>query len=54
LRCWIEKAEAAGIAAISKFVQLKRDREPVENSLEHRWSNGPVEGHINRLKTVQR
>jgi transposase len=55
LRRWIEEAETAGIAAISKFVrQLKRDREAVENAVEHRWSNGPVEGHINRLKTVKR
>lgn len=55
LRRWIEKAEAAGIPAISRFVrQLKRDREAVENAVEHRWSNGPVEGHINRLKTVKR
>jgi transposase len=52
---WIKKAEAAGIAGISKFVrQLKRDREAVENAVAQRWSNGPVEGHINRLKTVKR
>jgi transposase len=55
LKRWIKKAEAAGIAAISKFIrQLKRDREAVENAVAHRWSNGPVEGHINRLKTVKR
>ena len=55
LRRWIEEAKAAGIAAISRFVrQLKRDQEAVENAVEHRWSNGPVEGHINRLKTVKR
>jgi transposase len=49
------EAEAAGIASISKFVrQLKRDREAAENAVKHRWSNGPVEGHINRLKTVKR
>jgi transposase len=26
----------------------------VENAVEHVWSNGPVEGHINRLKTLKR
>ena len=52
---WIEEAEATGIAAIGKFVrQLKRDREAVEHAVEYRWSNGPVEGHINRLKTIKR
>jgi transposase len=52
---WIEEAEATGIAAIGKFVrQLKRDREAVEHAVEYRWSNGPVEGHINRLKMIKR
>jgi hypothetical protein len=26
----------------------------VENAVKHVWSNGPVEGHINRLKTLKR
>ena len=52
---WIEEAEAAGIAAISRFVkQLKKDRAAVENAVEYVWSNGPVEGHINRLKNLKR
>jgi transposase len=55
LKRWIEEAEATGIAGISKFVrQLKRDRDAVENAVEHRWSNGPVEGHVNRLKNLKR
>lgn len=55
LKRWIEEAEQTGIAAIGKFVrQLKRDREAVGHAVEYRWSNGPVEGHINRLKTVKR
>jgi transposase len=55
LKRWIEKAEAAGIEAISKFVrQLKRDQAAVDNAVEHVWSNGPTEGHINRLKTLKR
>jgi transposase len=55
LKRWIKEAEAAGIAAISSFVrQLKKDQAAVENAVEHRWSNGPVEGHINRLKAVKR
>jgi transposase len=52
---WIQEAEASGIAAIGKFVrQLKRDREAVEHAVQYQWSNGPVEGHINRLKTIKR
>jgi transposase len=55
MKRWIKEAEAAGIAAISKFVkQLKKDRAALENAVEQVWSNGPVEGHINRLKTLKR
>ena len=55
LKYWIKKAEGAGIAAISKFIrQLKRDLEAVANAVAYRWSNGPVEGQINRLKMVKR
>ena len=52
---WAEEAEAAGIEAMSRFVRtLKRDWAAVENAVEQAWSNGPVEGHINRLKTLKR
>jgi transposase len=55
LKRWIKDAEAAGIATISSFVrQLEKDQAAVENAVKHRWSNGPVEGHINRLKAVKR
>jgi transposase len=38
-----------------RFVrQLKKDMEAVENAVKEVWSNGPVEGHINRLKTLKR
>jgi hypothetical protein len=46
---------AAGIEAMSRFVrQRKKDRAAVENAVEHVWSNGPTEGHINRMKTLKR
>jgi transposase len=55
LRDWVKKAEAAGIGVIRAFVgQLKRDMAAVENAVEQVWSNGPVEGHINRLKNLKR
>ena len=53
LRSWVKKAEVAGIGVISAFVrQLKRDRAAAENAVEQVWSNGPVEGHINRLNAT--
>jgi transposase len=55
LRKWMENAEEAGIGVIREFVrQLKRDLPAVENAVEQVWSNGPVEGHINRLKNLKR
>jgi transposase len=55
LKRWIEKAEAAGIEGMRRFVrQLKKDMKAVENAVKEVWSNGPVEGHINRLKTLKR
>jgi transposase len=55
LKRWVEEAEAAGIEGMSRFVrQLKKDWAAVENAVEHVWSNGPIEGHINRLKTLKR
>jgi transposase len=55
LRRWLERAEASGIAVIGSFVeQLRRDVRAVEAAVTERWSNGPVEGHVNRLKTLKR
>jgi len=55
LRRWATKAEASGIEAMARFVrQLKKDWTAVENAVEQVWSNGPTEGHINRLKTLKR
>jgi transposase len=55
LKRWVEEAEAAGIEAMSPFVrQQKKDWAAVENAVEPVWSNGPIEGHINRLKTLKR
>ena len=55
LKRWAKKAENAGLVAIDGFVrQLKRDWAAAENAVKQVWSNGPVEGHINRLKTLKR
>ena len=44
-----------GIHALELFVRtLKQDLSAVEAAVTEPWSNGPVEGHINRLKTLKR
>jgi transposase len=38
-----------------RFVRtLKQDQSAVEAAVEQSWSNSPVEGHINRLRTLKR
>ena len=55
LRRWVRRAKGAGMAPISRFVgRLKKDWSAVENAVAQRWSNGPTEGHINRLKALKR
>ena len=55
LHKWMNKATDSGIYGMQRFVRkLKQDQSAVEAAVEETWSNGPVEGHINRLKTLKR
>ncbi len=41
--------------ALHSFViGLRRDQNAVAAGLTRRWSSGPVEGHVNRLKMLKR
>jgi transposase len=35
-------------------VGVRGDEAAVKGAVSERWSNGPVEGHVNRLKTIKR
>jgi hypothetical protein len=55
LHRWLARAHATNIVALQRFVRtLRRDLGAVEGAVRERWSNGPVEGHINRLKMLRR
>jgi len=55
LKRWVKQADASGIDAMRRFARrLKHDWAAVQNAVELPWSNGPAEGHINRLKTLKR
>ena len=55
LDAWIRKAKDSGIYSFQRFAKtLRRDLPAVHNALTEPFSNGPVEGHINRLKTLKR
>ena len=52
---WLGRADAGGSGSVPSFAEtLRTDSAAVQAALSTSWSNGPVEGHVNRLKTVKR
>jgi transposase len=52
---WLVKGEASSVPELRRFAEgIRRDEAAVLAAVTQRWSNGPVEGHINRLKTIKR
>ena len=48
-------AEGTGEPALCSFVTgLRADQDAVTNGLSLRWSSGSVEGHVNRIKMLNR
>jgi transposase len=55
LSAWLTSAEASSCPELRRFAEgLRRDEAAVPAAVSGRWSNGPVEGHVNRLKTIKR
>lgn len=55
LRAWIEEANRSGIAEMKSFVGgIERDYDAVQAGLTLPWSQGPVEGAVNKIKTQKR
>jgi transposase len=52
---WLSKAEGSGCADLQGFASgLRLDEAAVAAALTEKWSNGPVEGAVNRLKLIKR
>lgn len=52
---WMEQVEQTGSAALRSFVAgLRTDLAAVTAGLTLRWSSGPVEGTVNRIKMLKR
>jgi len=52
---WIQAAKQSGIGSLVRFAfGLQKDLPAVLAAVETAWSNGQVEGQINRLKTIKR
>jgi transposase len=55
LGTWIRSAASSDFRFTAQFaITLRRDLEAVKLSITTPWSNGPIEGHINRLKMLKR
>jgi transposase len=52
---WLDDAHRCGLSAMQRFARaVNHDLEAVRHAATERWSNGLVEGQINRLKTLKR
>lgn len=52
---WIASAAASPFRSVAQFAStLRRDWDAVKLSITTPWSNGSIEGHINRLKAIKR
>lgn len=54
---WIKSIEESKdkLPGLKTFARgLKRDIKAVQNAIQLKWSNGPVEGHVNRIKSIKR
>ncbi len=55
LESWVEAAISCAIPALASFARgLREDWSAVVAGLSLEWSNGPVEGAVNRLKMIKR
>jgi transposase len=55
LKEWLSRAEVSLCPEVRNFAAgIRHDESAVNAAVTTRWSNGPVEGHVNRLKTIKR
>ena len=54
LSAWLTKGETSSCYELRQFaVGIRSDEKAVNGAVTERWSNGPVEGHVNRLKAIK-
>jgi transposase len=52
---WLEKAQASTIKSFRQFAKsLRNDASAVKAGIDLPWSNGMVEGKVNKLKLIKR
>lgn len=52
---WLSRADTSASGSVRSFAEaLRTDAAAVQAALSTPWSNGPVEGQVNRLKSIKR
>ena len=52
---WLRSATQSKLKEFISFARgLSEDYEAVKNALRYEWSNGQLEGQVNRLKLIKR
>ena len=52
---WLKRAKSSGLSDFATFARgIEQDQAAVEAAFSESWSNGPTEGHVNRLKLIKR
>jgi len=52
---WLTDAQAGSVVRLRTFAEgIRKDYKAIRAALEFEWSNGPVEGQVNRLKVIKR
>lgn len=55
LEQWLSDVQESGLLEFESFLTgIERDKDAVLAGLTLPWSNGPTEGHVNRLKLIKR
>ncbi len=55
LDTWLSSVEASHLPELESFARgIQQDKAAVFTGLTLPWSNGPLEGHVNRLKLMKR
>lgn len=55
LQSWVDQAIRSGVRELKSFAKgLLTDFDAVQNAMHYPWSNGQVEGQVNKLKTIKR
>jgi transposase len=55
LDAWLDDAAASGLGPFMSLARgIQADRAAVDAGLTLRWSTGPVEGHVTRVKLLKR